>query len=90
MANKCEVQTPMQPGLILKQTTMMSEEDKIYMSDIPYMNMVSALWYAANCTYPDISFATRMFACFLMNPGIEHYNAVKYCFKYLKAMKEKW
>ena len=41
--NEREVQTPMQPGLILKQMITMSEEDKIYMSDIPYMNMVSAL-----------------------------------------------
>ena len=43
LTNEREVQTPMQPGLILKQTITMSEQDKIYMSDIPYMNMVSAL-----------------------------------------------
>ena len=80
----------MQPGLILKQMTMLSNEDKIYMENIPYMNMVGALQYAADCTCLDISFVTGMFAQFLTNPGIEHYNAVKHCFKYLKAMKNKW
>ena len=91
LENERELQTPMQPGLVLKQTITLSDEDKTYMKDIPYMNMVGALQYAADCTCLDISFVTGTFAQFLTNPGIEHCNfAVKHCFKYLKATKNKW
>lgn len=90
LTNERDIQTPMQPGIILKQTITLSEKDKACMENIPYMNMVGALQYAADCTRLDILFATSMIARFLTNPGIEHYNAVKHCFKYLKTTKEKW
>ena len=48
----------MQPGTQLK-TVSQTDTDRKQMSEILYMNMVSVLRYIADCTQPDISFATN-------------------------------
>ena len=60
------------------------------MKDIPYMSMVGALRYAADCTHPDIAFATSQLARHLQSPGSEHLHAVKHCFQYLKTTRDYW
>ncbi|EJC97318.1 uncharacterized protein FOMMEDRAFT_100104, partial [Fomitiporia mediterranea MF3/22] len=60
------------------------------MSDIPYMNMVGTLRYIADCTQPDIAFATNQLAKYLNDPGMEHYLALKHCYMYLKTTSNVW
>ena len=67
-----------------------AKENEPTNEDAPYMNMVGALRYAADCTRPDISFTTSLLARFLQNPSNEHYNTVKHCFGYLKRTKDYW
>lgn len=62
----------MSPGEVLR--TNKGEGNRL-----PYMNMVGALRYAADCTRPDITFVTSLLARFLTNPGKEHYDAVATC-----------
>ena len=76
--------TPITPGLVLRTNTIIENKK------LPYMNMVGALRYAADCTRPDISFTTSLLARFLQNPSNEHYNTVKHCFGYLKRTKDYW
>ena len=76
---------PMVPGEILKQNPNPDENKKL-----PYMNMVGALRYAADCTRPDISFTCAILARFLQNPSKEHYDAVRICYGYLKRTKDYW
>lgn len=81
---------PMETGLILKPTTMQSEEEKAFMQTIPYMALVGALRYAADCTRPDIAYCTGQLARYLIAPNREHYNATKHCFQYLKETTDYW
>jgi hypothetical protein len=67
-----------------------TEAEKKDMANVPYMNMIGALRYAANCTRPDIAFTTSMLARYLVNPGPKHVEATKQCFKYLAGSKGYW
>ena len=66
------------------------EDERAFMSKIPYMNMVGSLQYIADCTQPDIVFITSQLAKHLKSPSMLHYNALVYCMQYLKGTKDKW
>ena len=46
--------------------------------------------YASLGTRPDISFAVQTLSRFAANPGMEHWEAVKRVFHYLKGTRELW
>ena len=50
---------------------------------VPYREAVGSLWYAANCTRPDITFATNAVAQFSQSYGAAQWTAVKRIFRYL-------
>ena len=70
----------METGLNLTPTKDQTKDDRTFIKGIPYMNMVGALRYAADCTRPDIAYPTGQLARYLNEPGIQHYNAAKHCF----------
>jgi hypothetical protein len=41
---------------------------------VPYLEAVGALFYLANGTCLDLSFATGLVGCFAKNPNISHWN----------------
>ena len=49
-----------------------SDDDKRYIENIPYTNVVGALMYAMVCTRPDLSHAVSMVSRYMHNPGKEH------------------
>eukprot|EP00268_Persea_americana_P052517 TRINITY_DN5882_c0_g1_i3.p1 TRINITY_DN5882_c0_g1~~TRINITY_DN5882_c0_g1_i3.p1 ORF type:complete len:175 (-),score=26.15 TRINITY_DN5882_c0_g1_i3:42-566(-) len=66
-----------------------STDDEIEeMSKIPYANAVGYLMYAMVCTRPNIAQAVGVVSKFMANPGKEHWNAVKWILRYLKATKD--
>ena len=56
----------------------------------PYMNMIGAIRYIADCTRPDISFTASLLARYLTKPNQKHYDAVKYVYGYLNYTRHKW
>eukprot|EP00253_Pinus_taeda_P010898 PITA_10898 len=60
-----------------------TDEEKDYMSRIPYANVVGCLMYAMVCTRPDISHAVGVVSRYMANPGKEHWSAVKWVLRYL-------
>eukprot|EP00253_Pinus_taeda_P016429 PITA_16429 len=50
-----------------------TDEEKDYMSRIPYANVVGCLMYAMVCTRPDISHAVGVVSRYMANPGKEHW-----------------
>ena len=54
------------------------DEEKQYMSHVPYANVVGNLMYAMVSTRPDISHAIGVVSRFMENPGEEHWRAVKW------------
>ena len=49
-----------------------SDDDKRYMENILYTNVVGALMYAMVCTRPDLSHGVSIVSCYMHNPGKEH------------------
>jgi hypothetical protein len=81
------ISTPMDPGLVLEKTKSLSEEDKEFMSKVPYISAVGSLTYLAICTRPDIAYAVGTLARYNSNPSPIHWKAVKHLFRYLQGTK---
>ena len=79
------VSTPMDPGSTLQRTQSLTDEDKEYMSKVPYISAVGSLTYLAQCTRPDIAYAVGTLARYNSNPSPIHWKAVKHLFRYLKG-----
>ena len=60
-------------------------DEEIYMGKIPYASAVGSLMYAMVCTRPDIAHAVGVVSRFLLDPGKEHWTAVKWILRYLKG-----
>ena len=60
-------------------------DEKEKMASIPYSSAVGNLMYCMVCTRPDIAHAVSTVSRFLSNPGKEHWEAVKWIFKYLRG-----
>ena len=65
-----------------------ADEEKQYMSHVPYANAVGNLMYAMVSTRPDISHAVGVVSRFMANPGKEHWQAVKWVLRYLRGTSD--
>lgn len=74
--------TPLPPG-----TKLQKADSKPLEENVPYREAVGALMHLMVCTRPDISFALGLISRYLTEPAENHWNAVKYIFRYLKATK---
>jgi hypothetical protein len=55
------------------------------MSKVLYASVVGCLMYAMVCTKPNLAHAVSTVSRYMANPGREHWNAVKWIFRYLKG-----
>ena len=60
------------------------------MCNVLYHAAVGSLMYVALRTCPDIAHAVQTISCFTSKPGLEHWEAIKQIFWYLKGMRELW
>ena len=67
-----------------KSSCPSTEEENKKMVVIPYSSAVGSLMYAMVCTRPDIAHAVGVVSRFLSNPGKQHWEAVKWIFRYLR------
>ena len=67
-----------------KSSCPSTEEENKKMVAIPYSSAVGSLMYAMVCTRPDIAHAVGVVSRFLSNPGKQHWEAVKWIFRYLR------
>ena len=80
------VNTPLGDHFKLSKRLCLSmEEENKKMVVIPYLSVVGSVVYAMVCTRPDIAHAIGVVNRFLANPGKEHWEAVKWIFKYLRG-----
>ncbi|GJV97282.1 retrovirus-related pol polyprotein from transposon TNT 1-94 [Tanacetum coccineum] len=54
-------------------------------SKVPYANAVGSLMYLMVCTRPYIAYAASVVSRYMANPGKNHWEAVKWIFKYLRG-----
>ena len=79
------VSTPLAPHFKLSASQCpKTEEEREYMSKVPYSNTVGSLMYAIVCTRPDISHAVGTVSRYMHNPGKEHWQVVKWILRYIQ------
>ncbi|PKA59681.1 Retrovirus-related Pol polyprotein from transposon TNT 1-94 [Apostasia shenzhenica] len=59
------------------------------MAKVLYASAVGSLMYVMVSTRPDISFVVGVVSRFMTNPGLEHWEAVKWLLRYLKGTASK-
>ncbi|XP_048604668.1 secreted RxLR effector protein 161-like [Brassica napus] len=60
------------------------DSEKILGPEVPYMSAIGGLLYLANCTRPDIAFATNILARYSSAPTRRHWDGIKHVFRYLQ------
>jgi hypothetical protein len=55
------------------------------MSKVPYASAVGCLIYAMVCTRPNLAHVINVMSKYMANIGRQHWDAVKWIFKYLKG-----
>ena len=68
-----------------KRTCSSSKKEKEDITSTIYSLAVRSLMYAMVCTQPDIAHAVGVVSRFMVNPGKDHWEAVKWVFKYLRG-----
>ena len=58
------------------------------MSKVPYANAIRCLMYLMVCTRPKISYAVSVVSRYMVDPGKEHWNAVKWIFRNLIGTRD--
>ena len=54
------------------------ENEKLLGPEGPYLSVIGALMYLANCTRPDIAFSVNLLARYSSTPTLRHWNGVKH------------
>ena len=68
-----------------KKSCPSSMKEKENMASVPYSFTVESLMYAMVCTRPDIAHAVGVVSRFMVNPSKDHWEAVKWIFRYLRG-----
>lgn len=77
--------TPLPPGLKVKESpNPLPEEERIFMSDKPYRQVVGSVLWGSACTRPDIAYASNVLARYQLNPGRYHWDLVEWLVGYIK------
>jgi len=80
--------TPADAKITLTQSlSPESEEEKAYMSTIPYREVIGSLLWLSLGTRPDITYAVSQVAKFSANPGPEHWKAIIRIMRYLHGTR---
>jgi len=88
MSNCNAANTPAEPGRVYSsRDAPISDEDKFYMKDKPYSNLVCSLLYPANISRPDTVWACNTACKFLQNPGKAQWQLVQRNPRYVKGIK---
>jgi hypothetical protein len=65
-----------------------TKKENEYMSRIPYANAIGSLMYVMVSTRPNISHAVGVVSRFMANPGKEHWETMKWVFRYLRGTSD--
>jgi hypothetical protein len=73
---------------LTKDQSPKTDQEKSYMSKVPYASAIGSLMYAMVCTRPDIAHAVGVVSRYMSNPGKQHWEAVKWTLRYLKGTSD--
>ena len=59
--------------------------EKLLSPEVPYLSVIGALMYLANCTRPDIAFSVNLLAMYSSAPTRRHWNGIQHILRYLSG-----
>jgi len=62
-----------------------TQEDRSFMADKPYRELLGSIMYAQIATRPDLSYSVSTLSKFASNPGPTHWNALTHVLRYIKG-----
>ena len=68
-----------------KEQSPKTTEERDHIALVPYSSAVGSLLYVMVCTRPDIAHAVGVVSRYMVNPGKEHWEAVKWLLRYLRG-----
>ena len=71
-----------------KKQSPKTEEERDYISKVPYASAIDSLMYAMVCTRLDIAHAVGVVSRFMSRPGKQHWEVVKWILRYLKGSSD--
>lgn len=78
--------TPLPSGITLtNDMSPKNEDERVFMTDKLYHELLGALMWAQAATRPDLSFAITLLARFQSNPGPSHWKALLHILAYVKG-----
>ena len=78
--------TPLHGHLKLtKEMCPKTQEEKDKMSKVTYASVVGSLMYGMVCAILDIEHAVGVISRYMIHPGVEHWNVVKWILRYLRG-----
>ena len=78
--------TPITLGTPLtKQQAPLTDEDRQFMANKPYREILGSIMYAQIATQPDLSYAISTLSRFVSNPGRPHWIALMHVLRYIKG-----
>ena len=60
-------------------------DEELLGPEIPYLSVIGALMYLANCIRPDIAFSANLLARYSSTPTRRHWNGIKHILRYLRG-----
>jgi hypothetical protein len=63
---------------LTKDQSPKTDQEKAYMSKVPYASAIESLMYAMVCTRPDIAHGVLVVSRYMSNPRKQHWEAVKW------------
>ncbi|CAL9098002.1 unnamed protein product [Musa textilis] len=80
---------PMRHGISLSRSmSLKTPEERTHMDMMPYASAIGSIMYAMLCTRPNIAHALSVTSRYQVDPGLEHWKAVKCILKYLRRTKD--
>ena len=64
------------------------ENEKLLGPEVPYLSVISAQMYLANCTRPNITFSVNLLARYNFAPTKRHWNGIKHILRYLRGTSD--
>ncbi|KAL2246201.1 UNVERIFIED_CONTAM: Retrovirus-related Pol polyprotein from transposon TNT 1-94 [Sesamum indicum] len=66
-----------------------TDSERAKMRVTPYASAIGSLMYAMICTRSDIAHSVGVYSRFISNPGVMHWEAVKWILRYLRGTKDR-
>ncbi|KAL2239399.1 UNVERIFIED_CONTAM: Retrovirus-related Pol polyprotein from transposon TNT 1-94 [Sesamum indicum] len=90
MENAKSVGTPLGNQFKLSNSdSPQTDSERAKMRVTPYASAIGSLMYAMTCTRPNIAHAVGVVSRFMSNPGVMHWEAVKWILRYLRGTKDR-